>query len=563
MFIIQDPVNSILAETNYFFGVRVLFQMVHKCKVAEYTEYKKSCAKKRPADSSAEQVATDSGLTPKRVHRQTTVKERMLAAPVNQDKLDDLVMDYIIQELRPLCTVEKPAFRNLILGLSPSHTVMSRKTLNKRLSEKNAMLLYDIRQQLADQSAVCTTADIWSCMHKSYLGVTAHWISHDLNRRSVALACARLKGSHTYDVVADHLMIVHSQFGLDHTNISFTVTDNGSNFVKAFAEYHETEEVRSEESDDGVGYDDDSVEDTDANLQVVDVDSVLVEECPHAVDIFLPKHMRCASHTMNLLATNDFQKIISADSGSYKRLIRSAMAKCSKLWTNVSRSTKAADTVEAITKLSLRSPGETRWNATYDAIKRLLDPRVCDKIPVVMDALKMPRFQKIEMEVLQEYLLVMAPIAQALDKLQGEHDCYLGLLMPTIQQIKKKLAAVSATVEHSGPLVDGLIKSLEARFTHLFEFSTTSKVYAVSSVCHPNFKLRWVPVDKKEWVKAAFLEEAIKHSTSLPDASATATQDVSDDFFDFDDNAPAEANPDGQSAKVLIQFEFYLDILTH
>ena len=80
------------------------------------------------------------------------------------------------------------------------------------------------------------------------------------------------------------------------------------------------------------------------------------------------------------------------------------MAKCSKLWTNVSRSTKAADTVESTTELSLRAPGETRWNATYDTIKRLLDPRVCDKIPVVMDAVEMPRFQNIEMEVLQEYL---------------------------------------------------------------------------------------------------------------------------------------------------------------
>jgi len=33
---------------------------------------------------------------------------------------------------------------------------------------------------------------------------------------------------------------------------SFTVTDNGSNMVKAFAEYSEPEEVRCDESDDGL-----------------------------------------------------------------------------------------------------------------------------------------------------------------------------------------------------------------------------------------------------------------------------------------------------------------------
>ena len=125
--------------------------------------------------------------------------------------------------------------------------------------------------------------------------------------------------------------------------------------VKAFAEYHEKEEVRCDESDDGLdgGGGDDSVHDVNdayAELQVVDVDSILMEECPHAVDIFLQKHTRCASHTLNLVATNDFQGIKAADSGTYKCLIRSALAKCSKLWNCVSRSTKACDTVEAITE---------------------------------------------------------------------------------------------------------------------------------------------------------------------------------------------------------------------
>jgi len=112
----------------------------------------------------------------------------------------------------------------------------------------------------------------------------------------------------------------------------------------------------------------------------------------------------------------------------------------------------------------------------------------------------------------------MCPLATALHKLQGEHNCYMGLLMPTIHQITKKLAAMSAKVKHNGSLVNGLVKSLETRFSHLFQFNTSSKVYAVSSVCHPSFKLHWMTMDKRDWMKAAFLEEAIKYSASLPDA---------------------------------------------
>jgi len=100
----------------------------------------------------------------------------------------------------------------------------------------------------------------------------------------------------------------------------------------------------------------------------------LLSSSDNTTDLFLPKHMRCASHTLNLIATNDLQKIVTGDTSPFKRLIRSALAKCSKLWTNVSRSTKSSDVVEKIVGLSLRAPGETGWNATYDAIKRLMDP---------------------------------------------------------------------------------------------------------------------------------------------------------------------------------------------
>jgi hypothetical protein len=104
----------------------------------------------------------------------------------------------------------------------------------------------------------------------------------------------------------------------------------------------------------------------------------------------------------------------------------------------------------------------------------------------------------------------MGPISTALDKLQGETNCFFGLLMPAIQQVQKRLTVIAATVEHSGPMVDGLIQSLERRFAHLFEYNNTSKVYVVAAVCHPNFKLRWVPANKKDWVKSVFLSEAKK-----------------------------------------------------
>jgi len=143
---------------------------------------------------------------------------------------------------------------------------------------------------------------------KSYLGVTAHWISNDdLKRQSAAaLACSRLKGSHTHDVVAENLIGINTKYGLDHRSITFTVTDNGSNMVKAFSENQEpdlvTDSTELSDSDD----DEAVLLENDINDMVVesaDVNAILSESGNLHQSAFLPKHIRCCSHTLNLVTT--------------------------------------------------------------------------------------------------------------------------------------------------------------------------------------------------------------------------------------------------------------------
>ena len=58
-----------------------------------------------------------------------------------------------------------------------------------------------------------------------------------LKRESATLACTRFKGVHSFDKIAEKLQDIHGEFGLNSKKIIATVTDNGSNFVKAFKEY--------------------------------------------------------------------------------------------------------------------------------------------------------------------------------------------------------------------------------------------------------------------------------------------------------------------------------------
>ena len=67
-------------------------------------------------------------------------------------------------------------------------------------------------------SAVFCCSTAWSTCGpgRGYLGVTAHKINdRTLKRHSAALACRRLTGSHTYDVLAEALSDIHHEYGND------------------------------------------------------------------------------------------------------------------------------------------------------------------------------------------------------------------------------------------------------------------------------------------------------------------------------------------------------------
>ena len=60
--------------------------------------------------------------------------------------------------------------------------------------------------------------------------------SKTLQRQKAAIACTRIMGRHTYDVLASKIEQVHASYILVG-KVCATITDNGSNFVKAFTVY--------------------------------------------------------------------------------------------------------------------------------------------------------------------------------------------------------------------------------------------------------------------------------------------------------------------------------------
>uniref|UniRef100_A0A3Q2CSW0 BED-type domain-containing protein n=1 Tax=Cyprinodon variegatus TaxID=28743 RepID=A0A3Q2CSW0_CYPVA len=271
---------------------------------------------------------------------------------------------------------------------------------------------------------LATTADIWTAHNKSYLGVTAHWM-HPVNmqRKKAALACRRFKGRHTHESIATELDNIHSSYGISH-KITATITDNGSNFLKAFKKYQPVDE------------DDDSVDEEGDEVTFVDINDVLQARVDEDEDVInLPPHYRCASHTLNLVSCSDIEKWIL--SRPEKALYRSATAKCTALWNKASRSTVPAETVEDVVAKKLIVPCSTRWNSFYDALARICEIPLVDLI-TISSKFGLKAITEKEHQLLKEYCIAMKPLTVTLDILQGEDNCYLGTLLPTLETLMMK-----------------------------------------------------------------------------------------------------------------------------
>ncbi|XP_008188142.1 uncharacterized protein LOC103310714 [Acyrthosiphon pisum] len=193
-----------------------------KVKAAKYS----SKFKKSTNDSTLPSVNTQSKLS---FGQSTTI---------SKSKVTNLVFEYIVEEMRPMVTCEKPAFRRLIKGLSgitenialPDRQVMLKKLKLEYLSYSSMLT-----KLISEHNFICTTADIWSCNNKSYLGMTCHFINENTySRSSYVLGCRRIKGSHTYDNIAEIINEITQTYKINNSKISHTVTDNASNFGKAF-----------------------------------------------------------------------------------------------------------------------------------------------------------------------------------------------------------------------------------------------------------------------------------------------------------------------------------------
>lgn len=121
---------------------------------------------------------------------------------------------------------------------------------------------------------------------------------------------------------------------------------------------------------------------------------------------------------------------------------------------------------------------------------------------------------------MNDYIVLMKPVATSLDRLQGEERTSAGSILPCLYYIRRELQNISlATENHPSTIIqntgqhmkNAIITAFTKRFQDMLEIHEENKELIIAAVSHPAFKLDWVEPEDETQIKYMFESEARKY----------------------------------------------------
>lgn len=259
------------------------------------------------------------------------------------------------------------------------YKIISANTVNVRIDEIYFSEIELMKTEFAEIKCLCGTADVWSTKRKSFMGVTIHWVDEKtLDRQSRVLCCRRFLSPHDNVRIAHILHEIYTDFNISN-KILCTVTDNASNFVKAFKDFGVTfdsflsfmadtnDQNKNDELNESLCAEtNDSFLDEDENP---DMEEPFIEFFELTDNVLLSAHFRCGSHTFCRVAAKDASDAMNDT--RYAKQHESAFKKNNSLFKKTNLP-KSSEIIRNILKKSLVLPAKTRWNSLFDSVEHIL-----------------------------------------------------------------------------------------------------------------------------------------------------------------------------------------------
>lgn len=387
------------------------------------------------------------------------------------------IAEFILLDLKPIATVESDAFRNMMMVAEPRYVVPSRNYFAQTLFPK---MYEEAKRDITERIRaldLAVTSDCWtSHATQSYLTVTGHGVTDDWEMENYVLQTRELPGSHTGEHLADELESCQNEWGFGKP---IMVTDNAANALKC---------------------------------------AVLLGW----LDI------PCVAHTLNL----------AAKAGLKVSSVAKILSKCRLIVGYFKRSALAMDILHKkqvllqLPKVRLIQDVETRWNATYDMLERLLE-----QTAAIHAAFTQPDIKKSsrgllltsdEQVVAEEVMLVMKELKTATVLLCGQKNPTVSIILPVL----KKLEVHLMPNPNDSKLVANVKAAIWDNLKDRYQDEAVRHFLLVASLIDPMYKdMKFVSNEDKLLALAELTNAAKLFATGISTAATTVVkQEPQDDI---------------------------------
>lgn len=241
------------------------------------------------------------------------------------------------------------------------------------------------------------------------------------------------------------------------------------------------------------------------------------------------------------------------------------MKKCSSLWSKASRP-KSSEIIFETIGVHLSYPVTTRWNSLFDSLTKILIFK--EKLDELCNKLGLLKFNISDINYMDEYCKMMAPVSSSIDFLQGQ-NIYYGYTLPCLitlrNKFKKILIELTVLKEIAGDMETALLR----RFNSYFILSSEVEDAIAATVLCPAVKLSCFPalIDiagnlkcSTENINAIVIRYAKElQNEASEDSSHSSTlntmQHNIDSFFDF--GLSVENSSVNEEFNSIVETEYY------
>lgn len=153
-------------------------------------------------------------------------------------ELNRAVAYFVTKDVQPFYIVERPGFRAMMAKLNPRYELPGRKYFVEHQLPQlyNEVKTKVVIPKLEKATNFSVTTDMWtSNSNNPFMSFTVHFVDSDWCLQALCLDTVPLFNDHTGQNIAETFQDVLANWNISMSRITSSTTDNGSNFVAAFA----------------------------------------------------------------------------------------------------------------------------------------------------------------------------------------------------------------------------------------------------------------------------------------------------------------------------------------